>query len=158
MSATDPMPRPDADPLPPKGCEPGFALPRDQALALYRLVADQLEGRPFDAAAARRALIDIARYGQELRELGWRYQEAASAYGQDGEIEVDDGAVVSLGEDPGAYVQAWLWIPDSEIEPGGDSAHGRLARQQALWPKRRGGRPGTVAGPVRTADEPRADL
>ena len=41
------------------------------------------------------------------------YREAAEAqYGSDGEIEIDSGAVVSLGDDPGAYVQAWVWVYD----------------------------------------------
>ena len=30
----------------------------------------------------------------------------------DGELEVDENATVSMGEDPGAYVQAWLWVSD----------------------------------------------
>jgi len=28
----------------------------------------------------------------------------------DGELEIDDNAVVSHGEDNGAYVQAWVWV------------------------------------------------
>ena len=31
---------------------------------------------------------------------------------RDGEVEVDEDAVVSKGEDDGAYVQAWLWVSD----------------------------------------------
>src|SRR5262249_36553551 len=33
---------------------------------------------------------------------------------QEGYIEVDDNAVVSNGEDAGAYVQAWIWVDDPE--------------------------------------------
>lgn len=41
------------------------------------------------------------------------YVTAARAqYQKDGEIEVDDGAKVSRGDDPGAYVQAWVWVYD----------------------------------------------
>jgi hypothetical protein len=29
---------------------------------------------------------------------------------RDGEIEINDNADVSLGDDPGAYVQAWVWV------------------------------------------------
>lgn len=32
----------------------------------------------------------------------------------DGECEIDDGAVVSISDDGGAYIQAWLWISDEE--------------------------------------------
>ena len=27
-------------------------------------------------------------------------------------MPVDEGATVSMGGDPGAYVQAWLWVSD----------------------------------------------
>ena len=40
-----------------------------------------------------------------------RYRAAAKAqYQREGEIEIDDNAVVSYGSDPGAYVQAWVWV------------------------------------------------
>jgi hypothetical protein len=50
-----------------------------------------------------------------------RYIKAARAqYHKDGEIEIDDGALVSRGDDPGAYVQAWVWVSDEELEDGDD--------------------------------------
>lgn len=50
------------------------------------------------------------------------YRTAAKRlHHRDGEIEIDEEAEVSLGDDPGAYVQAWVWvsredagIPDEE--------------------------------------------
>ena len=33
---------------------------------------------------------------------------------RDGELEVDDDAIVSEAEG-GAYVQAWVWVPDSAL-------------------------------------------
>jgi len=39
---------------------------------------------------------------------------ARKMYGSDGDLEFDDGAVVSLSDDPGAYVMAWKWITDEE--------------------------------------------
>ena len=33
-----------------------------------------------------------------------------AAGGEDGELECDDDALVSTGEDPGAYVQVWQWV------------------------------------------------
>lgn len=45
---------------------------------------------------------------------GWA-DKARETYGRDGEIEVDEGAVVSHGEDPGAYVMAWLWVTEDEM-------------------------------------------
>lgn len=34
--------------------------------------------------------------------------------GDDGDIEFDDNAIVSEGEDNGAYVQAWVWVSFTE--------------------------------------------
>ncbi len=45
-----------------------------------------------------------------------RYREAARAvYQVDGELEFDPTAVVSKGEDAGAYVMGWQWVADEEI-------------------------------------------
>jgi len=38
------------------------------------------------------------------------YLKAAQENQIYGEIEVDDDAIISPGSDPGAYVQAWLWV------------------------------------------------
>jgi len=58
------------------------------------------------------------RAAEALAEAG-RSQEyivrAAALYAREGEIEIDDDAAVSLGDDAGAYVQGWLWVPDEEI-------------------------------------------
>jgi len=46
----------------------------------------------------------------------------------DGELEIDDNAVVSHGEDNGAYVQAWVWVGfggtkfDKDVSDDGQSA------------------------------------
>lgn len=40
--------------------------------------------------------------------------KARELYAYDGEIEIDGNAVVSRGDDPGAYVAAWLWVPLDE--------------------------------------------
>lgn len=34
---------------------------------------------------------------------------------RDGETEIDDGAPVSRGDDPGAYVQAWVWVAEEDV-------------------------------------------
>jgi hypothetical protein len=39
---------------------------------------------------------------------------AREQHQKDGEIEIDDDAGVSRGADPGAYVQAWVWVYDPE--------------------------------------------
>lgn len=51
------------------------------------------------------------------------YVAAARDMAKDGEIEVDDPAVVSKGDDDGAYVMSWMWVSnhaagiDIENEP-----------------------------------------
>ena len=45
-----------------------------------------------------------------------RYVEAAQKRQEDGKIEIDDDAVVSYGEDPVAYVMAWIWVSDEELK------------------------------------------
>jgi hypothetical protein len=44
------------------------------------------------------------------------YVEAAQEkYEDEGTCEIDDNATVSISEDGGAYVQAWVWVYDSEV-------------------------------------------
>jgi len=49
----------------------------------------------------------------ENKKKPWR-EAAKKRYQRDGEIEIDDNAEVSFGDDPGAYVQAWVWVPDED--------------------------------------------
>lgn len=45
------------------------------------------------------------------------YRAAARIfYERDGEIEIDDNAAVSIGSDNGAYVQAWIWVSDDDVD------------------------------------------
>ena len=46
-----------------------------------------------------------------------QYVDAARRlYHRDGETEVDSEAKVSRGADDGAYVQAWVWVGNEDIE------------------------------------------
>ena len=56
-----------------------------------------------------------------MRDETWFRHRARELYHDEGEIEVDDGAPVSIGEDAGAYVQAWVWVY-SEKDDGADDA------------------------------------
>jgi hypothetical protein len=47
-------------------------------------------------ASRRQQILAIARQSPNLR---------------DGELELDDNAKVSEGDDNGAYVQTWMWVP-----------------------------------------------
>lgn len=47
-----------------------------------------------------------------------KYRDAANEqYGSDGEIEIDDNALVSRGSDEGAYVEAWVWVSSDDEKP-----------------------------------------
>lgn len=41
---------------------------------------------------------------------------ARRIYEREGEIEIDPGAAVSHGDDPGAYVQAWVWVYFDDVK------------------------------------------
>lgn len=56
----------------------------------------------------------------EEREAIAAYQRRALEIAKEGEVEVDEDAVVSPGSDPGAYVQAWLWVPAKDAGLGND--------------------------------------
>jgi len=57
---------------------------------------------------------------RELSAIDQAYIAAAKQnHAIDGEIEVDDVAIVSHSEERGAYVSAWLWIDSDEVD--GDS-------------------------------------
>ena len=47
---------------------------------------------------------------QKKKMEDWYRHQARQRHEQEGTIEVDPDAPVSLGGDPGAYVQAWVWV------------------------------------------------
>lgn len=44
------------------------------------------------------------------------YVIAAQLKSRDGELEIDSNALVSKGDDEGAYVMAWLWVADGDLK------------------------------------------
>ncbi|MDG9928774.1 MULTISPECIES: hypothetical protein [unclassified Pseudomonas] len=52
----------------------------------------------------------------------WREEDqfrvaATEQWHREGEVEIDENAVVSIGEDDGAYVQAWVWVDRIDLSP-----------------------------------------
>ena len=47
----------------------------------------------------------------ENHDVYEKYRAAADEQGSEGDLEFDEGAVVSIGEDAGAYVMGWKWVP-----------------------------------------------
>ena len=72
------------------------------------------------AAALKKAGLEheakeVEQFAKAARKNG-KYREAADRlYHRDGDLEVDDGAVVSKGNDAGAYVMCWKWISNDEL-------------------------------------------
>jgi hypothetical protein len=93
-----------------------FILPaRLRAAAAHLEAAGQLDLADYlrERAAATRPEADEAAF----------IAAAAEKYGRDGEIEVDDNAVVSHG-DRGAYVMGWLYIYNNEAGLASDDPNG----------------------------------
>jgi hypothetical protein len=55
--------------------------------------------------------------GMTEEQLEEAYRKAANEnFGSGGDLEFDADAVVSIGDDPGAYVQCWKWVPEEYIK------------------------------------------
>jgi hypothetical protein len=67
-----------------------------------------LESQGIDFAAC------VAAFGES--ESDNAYVRAARHNQEEGELEVDEAAVVSRGDDRGAYVLAWMWVSDADAE------------------------------------------
>jgi hypothetical protein len=82
-----------------------LALPAVLVAAISTTLGDTPDGRAFADA------VNLAR--PDAGDAA--YIEAADRiYGRDGELEVDDDAVVSRGADAGAYVQCWHFVTNEE--------------------------------------------
>ncbi len=45
-----------------------------------------------------------------------QYRNTAKAlFHNEGDLEVDENAAVSRGDDPGAYVQVWVWVSNADV-------------------------------------------
>lgn len=75
--------------------------------------------------AAVVALAQAIKEAKEPRdkEAQYYFDAAKDQYHSEGEIEIDDDAVVSLSEDTdyesghrGAYVEAWVWVDNPELK------------------------------------------
>ena len=99
------------------------ALDDAQAEAWKRIKAGNREGQDENDSGAFSFTVEHADNHDPEEE---RYR--AFAHGvlhRDGELEFDDNCRVSIGGDPGAYVQGWKWVdagdlddlPDDEDEP-----------------------------------------
>jgi hypothetical protein len=54
--------------------------------------------------------VDVFKFGEDHERAEKIREMAREEHGRDGELEFDDGCVVSEGDDNGAYVMAWRWV------------------------------------------------
>ena len=54
--------------------------------------------------------------GEQMQPIAEAYRDHASEHlTDDGAVEIDDNALVSIGNDPGAYVMAWVWVDNADL-------------------------------------------
>ena len=83
-------------------------------------VEDAIKGKPGlvldeDLKAAISKLSEALtnfRRGRTEQEQKY-FDRAKTVWQKEGEVEIDDNAVVSVSDDDGAYVEAWVWVSDS---------------------------------------------
>jgi hypothetical protein len=46
-----------------------------------------------------------------MKSNEWYRTRARDLYQEEGSIEIDSNAIVSRGDEAGAYVEAWVWVP-----------------------------------------------
>ncbi len=69
-----------------------------------------------DAALLVEARAELAKRKADAEDERARayFEAARQHHHKDGELEFDDFAVVSMGDDPGAYVMGWAWVYNAE--------------------------------------------
>lgn len=78
---------------------------QSEVRAIKRALANPAKGQPAAEVLDR---LDATFAAYEPRKV----KQAFEQYHADGELEVDEGATCSRGNDPGCYVQAWVWVYD----------------------------------------------
>lgn len=82
-----------------------------EELALLVAALSPLAVQPAEKLRARlQEKIDLC-LNHNRMDIDAAYIAAAQVqHGDDGVCEIDDNALVSIGDDPGAYVMAWVWV------------------------------------------------
>lgn len=97
-----------------------MAFAKQQEATIDDTTHDSRNSRPpngGDWEALYTALMDIERYvgenpSSDLTDIC--RQRARDQYADD-DCEIDDDAIVSMGDDPGAFVAAWVWVDLSDV-------------------------------------------
>lgn len=78
-----------------------------------------IEGRDLDAVI-RAEIVDYLKAAASDEAQAF-VQAAMRHHHKDGEVEIDGDALVSLGSEDGAYVEAWVFVTNAEVETAADS-------------------------------------
>lgn len=79
----------------------------EAAAAVHEIVTsglDDLNSTLDDGRSLDITSISASERDQQIRDL------ADEQFGREGELEFDEGCLVSEGDDNGAYVQGWRWV------------------------------------------------
>lgn len=94
----------------------------EDLVAALRAIAESARTQPSGVAVVHSSLIEKAeaalkafdKTGLEATREMLTIERARELHASEGELEIDDDAVVSRGDDHGAYVSAWVWVPDPD--------------------------------------------
>lgn len=88
-------------------------------MSTIQQAAVKLANGPKSGMVFQRNLLELQRAVksyEDTKDAPYYVEAAKSLYHRDGEVEVDEGAVVSEGADNGAYVAAWVWVPEETMK------------------------------------------
>ena len=105
----------DILPLSPIGKDPGSgSVHRDVGSFLYQAMQNAMRNQ--DALPVRIDNLDI----KKLREASYATKEefdrAYDAHYEEGEVELDEPAIISRGDD-GDWLEAWVFVPRAQEKP-----------------------------------------
>lgn len=81
-----------------------------------RFLAFQRDIQKLLATAGKVFLQYMKEEDEEEAKLEKYRQAAKRIHVSEGSVEIDEGATVSISDDGGAYVQAWVWVDDDDVE------------------------------------------
>lgn len=106
----------------------------DEEKILMLLLAGAAPDRPAEEFIAARGALHkrISEFLVEQRDP--EMESYRNAVDVSDELEVDDGAVVSLSADKGAFVMSWSWISDDEagVDSFSDEEYVRCAKRHGV--------------------------
>lgn len=96
---------------------PEEAANKARLIQLDRMnMANHFYVTPTDSDEREEVNADLSPVRESTPEEEAYRAQAKAEHHTDSECEIDENAIVSVSEDGGAYVQAWVWVYDKETE------------------------------------------